>query len=298
MGRARARPRVADGSAPGAGPRDRLGAAPPRSTGPRCGCRGWSSARGCPRSSSCSTSSGCRCCPTSAGSCTGRGWRWCSTPTGSAPAARSSRRTTRSPGRAQFRQGFKLFYHWDIHRFTPHEVRRIRPRGELRQLPVTGAGAAPAGRTPASRRTPRRRARRSPTQTPPRGPSRAAGGRGTGRGTSRSAPPWTRITTSQASGHTAARRLRRPVDPRAGAEDEPARRPRGSGPTRCSSLSATRSAPCRSSSGRSRNQCTSPVTVIPLIAAVRTHPPARAVVRRVARQRGGRDQDQDVALRP
>jgi hypothetical protein len=28
----------------------------------------------------------------------------------------------------QFRQGFKLFYHWDIHRFTPQEVRRIRPR--------------------------------------------------------------------------------------------------------------------------------------------------------------------------
>ncbi len=27
----------------------------------------------------------------------------------------------------QFRQGFKLFYHWDIHRFTPREVRRIRP---------------------------------------------------------------------------------------------------------------------------------------------------------------------------
>ncbi len=27
----------------------------------------------------------------------------------------------------QFRQGFKLFYHWDIHRFTPQEVRRIRP---------------------------------------------------------------------------------------------------------------------------------------------------------------------------
>lgn len=28
----------------------------------------------------------------------------------------------------QFRQGFKLFYHWDRHRFTPQEVRRIRPR--------------------------------------------------------------------------------------------------------------------------------------------------------------------------
>jgi hypothetical protein len=27
----------------------------------------------------------------------------------------------------QFRQGFKLFYHWDRHRFTPQEVRRIRP---------------------------------------------------------------------------------------------------------------------------------------------------------------------------
>ena len=27
----------------------------------------------------------------------------------------------------QFRQGFKLFYHWDIHRFTPREVRRIHP---------------------------------------------------------------------------------------------------------------------------------------------------------------------------
>ncbi len=27
----------------------------------------------------------------------------------------------------QFRQGFKLFYHWDVHRFTPREVRRIRP---------------------------------------------------------------------------------------------------------------------------------------------------------------------------
>jgi hypothetical protein len=27
----------------------------------------------------------------------------------------------------QFRQGFKLFYHWDVHRFTPQEVRRIRP---------------------------------------------------------------------------------------------------------------------------------------------------------------------------
>ncbi|HET7431815.1 MAG TPA: hypothetical protein VFJ89_09940 [Nocardioides sp.] len=28
----------------------------------------------------------------------------------------------------QFRQGFKLFYHWDRHRFTPRQVRRIRPR--------------------------------------------------------------------------------------------------------------------------------------------------------------------------
>ena len=28
----------------------------------------------------------------------------------------------------QFRQGFKLFYHWDIHRFRPAQVRRIRPR--------------------------------------------------------------------------------------------------------------------------------------------------------------------------
>jgi hypothetical protein len=27
----------------------------------------------------------------------------------------------------QFRQGFKLFYHWDAHRFTPRQVRRIRP---------------------------------------------------------------------------------------------------------------------------------------------------------------------------
>jgi hypothetical protein len=28
----------------------------------------------------------------------------------------------------QFRQGFKLFYHWDVHRFGPKKVRRIRPR--------------------------------------------------------------------------------------------------------------------------------------------------------------------------
>ena len=28
---------------------------------------------------------------------------------------------------AQFRQGFKLFYHWDVHRFSPQEVRRISP---------------------------------------------------------------------------------------------------------------------------------------------------------------------------
>jgi hypothetical protein len=28
----------------------------------------------------------------------------------------------------QFRQGFKLFYHWDIHRFTPRQVRRFHPR--------------------------------------------------------------------------------------------------------------------------------------------------------------------------
>jgi hypothetical protein len=27
----------------------------------------------------------------------------------------------------QFRQGFKLFCHWDVHRFTPREVRRLRP---------------------------------------------------------------------------------------------------------------------------------------------------------------------------
>jgi hypothetical protein len=27
----------------------------------------------------------------------------------------------------QFRQGFKLFYDWDIHRFSPRDVRRIRP---------------------------------------------------------------------------------------------------------------------------------------------------------------------------
>jgi hypothetical protein len=29
---------------------------------------------------------------------------------------------------AQFRQGFKLFYDWDVHRFTPAQVRRITPR--------------------------------------------------------------------------------------------------------------------------------------------------------------------------
>jgi hypothetical protein len=29
---------------------------------------------------------------------------------------------------AQFRQGFKLFYHWDIKRFTPRQVRRITPQ--------------------------------------------------------------------------------------------------------------------------------------------------------------------------
>ena len=29
---------------------------------------------------------------------------------------------------AQFRQGFKLFYRWDVHRFTPQQVRGIRPR--------------------------------------------------------------------------------------------------------------------------------------------------------------------------
>jgi hypothetical protein len=29
---------------------------------------------------------------------------------------------------AQFRQGFKLFYRWDVHRFSPQDVRRIRPR--------------------------------------------------------------------------------------------------------------------------------------------------------------------------
>jgi hypothetical protein len=27
----------------------------------------------------------------------------------------------------QFREGFKLFYRWDVKRFTPREVRRIRP---------------------------------------------------------------------------------------------------------------------------------------------------------------------------
>jgi hypothetical protein len=27
----------------------------------------------------------------------------------------------------QFRQGFKLFYHWDVHRFSPQDVRRITP---------------------------------------------------------------------------------------------------------------------------------------------------------------------------
>jgi hypothetical protein len=27
----------------------------------------------------------------------------------------------------QFRQGFKLFYKWDVHRFTPQQVRRIHP---------------------------------------------------------------------------------------------------------------------------------------------------------------------------
>jgi hypothetical protein len=29
---------------------------------------------------------------------------------------------------SQFRQGFKLFYHWDVKRFTPQQVRRITPR--------------------------------------------------------------------------------------------------------------------------------------------------------------------------
>jgi len=28
----------------------------------------------------------------------------------------------------QFRQGFKLFYHWDVRRFTPQQVRGLRPR--------------------------------------------------------------------------------------------------------------------------------------------------------------------------
>jgi hypothetical protein len=28
---------------------------------------------------------------------------------------------------AQFRQGFKLFYDWDVHRFSPRDVRRIGP---------------------------------------------------------------------------------------------------------------------------------------------------------------------------
>jgi hypothetical protein len=27
----------------------------------------------------------------------------------------------------QFRQGFKLFYRWDVHRFTPEQVREITP---------------------------------------------------------------------------------------------------------------------------------------------------------------------------
>lgn len=29
---------------------------------------------------------------------------------------------------AQFTQGFKLFYHWDVKRFTPQQVRRLTPR--------------------------------------------------------------------------------------------------------------------------------------------------------------------------
>jgi hypothetical protein len=29
---------------------------------------------------------------------------------------------------AQFTQGFKLFYHWDVKRFTPQQVRRLMPR--------------------------------------------------------------------------------------------------------------------------------------------------------------------------
>ena len=42
------------------------------------------------------------------------------------------------------------------------------------------------------------------------------------------------------------------------------------GTTMCSSLSATQSAPVRSSSGRSRKKCTSPVTVMPTSPASRT----------------------------
>ena len=168
----------------------------------------------------------------------------------------------------QFRQGFKLFYHWDIHRFTPQQVRRIRPDGQLRQLPVTGAGA----RRRSYSRISAKIAKKSTTM-PAHTPSHVAPAVGwwsrNGYGYHPVPAPWARITTSHPTGQTAvagtrpSRRAaagRRPATRGPPGRDDEVQQPvRDVGPRRAGA-----------SSLRSRNQCTSPVTVMPLIAAVRT----------------------------
>ena len=69
-----------------------------------------------------------RCSRTSRRSCTGPGLAMVQHVDGFG-TPRQKRATYHAVARpAQFRQGFKLFYDWDIKRFTPQQVRRITPR--------------------------------------------------------------------------------------------------------------------------------------------------------------------------
>ena len=173
VGRPGARPRVADGPAPGARPRDRLGArrrgqpdlvvavAPGRARGP---------AR---RSCSCSTSSGSRCCPTSARIVHRPGLAMVQHTDGFGTPRPEARDVPRGRAAAAVPPGLQALLplgHPPLHAAagTPDHA-----GGQLRQLPVT-AGDADSARGPTAspvvgvlrRRAGRTTARRCPRRRP------------------------------------------------------------------------------------------------------------------------------------